>query len=289
VSNIGSEHLIGLSGTAADSGLAVGQFEILASLILLVLGWVFVPFYIRSGVFTMPEFLERRYSRAARRYLSLISIVGYVLTKISVTVYAGGIVFQALMGIDFWTGALIVVVFTGAYTAFGGLRAVVYTDLAQMFVLLGGSLTVVGLGLARIGGWDALATAVPDGFTSLWQSIDHPSFPWTGILLGAPILGVWYWCTDQFIVQRTLAARDDDHARRGTILGAYLKLLPLFIFVLPGQVAGLTLGARTAPSRRAEGDEQVPAIAHRPRWRRIDAWLSVGVIACVVVVWVAFS
>jgi solute:Na+ symporter, SSS family len=237
VSNIGSEHLIGLSGTAADSGLAVGQFEVMASLILLLLGWVFVPFYIRSGVFTMPEFLERRYSSAARWYLSIISIVGYVLTKISVTLYAGGIVFQTLMGIDFWTGALIVVVFTGVYTVFGGLRAVVYTDLAQMFVLLIGSITVTILGLARLGGWGEMTAAVPDGFMSVWRPMTDESFPWTGILLGAPILAVWYWCTDQFIVQRTLAARDDDHARRGTIFAGYLKLLPLFIFVIPGVIA----------------------------------------------------
>jgi solute:Na+ symporter, SSS family len=258
VSNIGSEHLIGLSGTAADSGVAVGQFEILASLILLLLGWVFVPFYIRSGVFTMPEFLERRYSKAARHYLSVISIIGYVLTKISVTVYAGGIVFQTLMGIDFWTGALLVVLFTGAYTAFGGLRAVVYTDMAQMFVLLAGSITVVVMGLVHLGGWGAMTAVVPEGFMSLWQPADHPSFPWTGIILGAPIIGVWYWCTDQFIVQRTLAARDDDNARRGTILGGYLKLLPLFIFVMPGVIAYALVQQGEIELTRS--DEALPAL-----------------------------
>src|SRR5688500_3805540 len=122
-SNIGSEHLVGLAGTGAASGVAVAQFEILASLILLILGWVFVPFYLSSGVFTMPEFLERRYSTGARWYLAIISIIAYVLTKISVTIAAGGIVFTALMGIDFWTGAMVVVVATGIYTVLGGLRA----------------------------------------------------------------------------------------------------------------------------------------------------------------------
>jgi solute:Na+ symporter, SSS family len=237
VSNIGSEHLVGLSGTGADSGVAVAQFEVLASLILLLLGWVFVPFYVKSGVFTMPEFLEKRYSPGARRYLSYISIVGYVLTKITVSLYAGGIVFETLMGVSFWTGALITVVFTGVYTVVGGLRAVVYTDMLQMFVLIAGSVLVTVLGLIELGGWGTLTRTVPDGFMSVWQPMSDPEFPWTGILLGAPIIGIWYWCTDQYIVQRTLAARNIDNARRGTILGGYLKLLPLFIFVIPGVIA----------------------------------------------------
>jgi SSS family solute:Na+ symporter len=213
-SNIGSEHLVGLAGTGAASGVAVGQFEILASLILLVLGWVFVPFYLRSGVFTMPEFLERRYSPAARWYLAVISIVGYVLTKISVTIAA-----------------------TGIYTVLGGLRAVLYTDLLQMFVLVGGAVAVTFIGLGELGGWGAMVEEAGPGFMSVWKPLSDPDFPWTGILLGAPILGVWYWCTDQFIVQRVLSAVDEDNARRGTIFGGLLKLLPLFIFVVPGVVA----------------------------------------------------
>jgi SSS family solute:Na+ symporter len=236
-SNIGSEHLVGLAGTGAASGVAVGQFEILASLILLLLGWVFVPFYLSSGVFTMPEFLERRYSEGARWYLAVISIVGYVLTKISVTIAAGGIVFEAIMGINFWTGALIVVVITGIYTIFGGLRVVLYTDLLQMFVLIGGAVAVTFLGLNALGGWGAMTDTVGPAFLTLWKPMADPDFPWTGILFGAPILGVWYWCTDQFIVQRVLAAKDQDQARRGTLFGGYLKLLPLFIFVIPGVIA----------------------------------------------------
>ncbi len=236
-SNIGSEHLVGLAGTGAASGVAVAQFEILASLILLLLGWLFVPFYLASGVYTMPEFLERRYSEGARWYLAVISIIGYVLTKISVTIAAGGIVFEALMGIDFWTGALVVVVITGVYTIFGGLRAVLYTDLLQMFVLIGGAVTVMILGLHALGGWGAMTEAVPASFLTLWKPLSDPDFPWTGILFGAPILGVWYWCTDQFIVQRVLAAHDENHARRGTVFAGYLKLLPLFIFVIPGVIA----------------------------------------------------
>jgi len=236
-SNIGSEHLVGLAGTGYDSGVAVGQFEVLASLILLILGWLFVPFYLRSGVFTMPEFLERRYSSGARWYLAVVSIIGYVLTKISVTLYAGGIVFEVLVGGRFWTGALIIVLATGVYTILGGLRAVLYTEMLQMFMLVGGAVLVTVLGLGELGGWGVMRASVESSFFDMWLPASHPSFPWTGILFGAPILGVWYWCTDQFIVQRVLSANGIDPARRGTIFGGYLKLLPLFIFVVPGIVA----------------------------------------------------
>jgi SSS family solute:Na+ symporter len=195
-----------------------------------------VPFYVKSGVFTMPEFLERRYSSGARWYLATISIIAYVLTKISVTIFAGGVVFTAI-GVPFWWGALIVVGVTGAYTILGGLRAVLYTDLVQVFVLIGGSLAVTFIGINQLGGWGELQAAAGPGFFDMWKPLSHPDFPWTGIIFGAPILGVWYWCTDQFIVQRTLSAKNIDHARRGTIFAGWLKLLPLFIFVIPGVVA----------------------------------------------------
>jgi SSS family solute:Na+ symporter len=236
-SNIGSEHLIGLAGAGASSGLVMGQFELQASFILLILGWIFVPFYFRSGVFTMPEFLERRFSPATRWYLALISIVAYVLTKISVTIYAGGVVFESLMGVSFWTGALIIVAITGAYTVFGGLRAVVYTDMVQAFVLIAGAVAVTVAGLVQLGGWDAMAEIAGPERLDLWKPASDPDFPWTGIVFGAPIGAIWYWCSDQFIVQRTLSARGIVQARQGTIFAAYLKQLPLFIFVLPGVIA----------------------------------------------------
>ena len=223
-SNIGSEHLVGLAGSGAVSGMAPGQFEVLASLILLLLGWVFVPFYIKSGVFTMPEFLERRYSAGARWYLATVSILAYVLTKISVTIFAGAVVFRAV-GVPFWTGALVVVAVTGAYTIFGGLRAVLLTDLLQTFVLIGGALAVTLIGLSAVGGWSGLTTTLEPEFFDMWKPASDPDFPWTGILFGAPILGIWYWCTDQFIVQRTLSAKSIDDARRGTIFAGFLKLL----------------------------------------------------------------
>jgi SSS family solute:Na+ symporter len=236
-SNIGSEHLVGLAGSGAASGVAVAQFEILASLALLLLGWLFAPFYLSSRVFTMPEFMERRFSRGPRTYLAAVSVLAYVLTKISVTIAAGGIVFETLLGIGFWTGAVVTVLVTGLYTLWGGLRAVLYTDMTQMVIIIAGSLVLVLIGLDRIGGWGELQAAVAPGFMSVWKPSSHPDYPWTGILLGAPILAIWYWCTDQFIVQRVLAARSVSEARKGVLLAGYLKQLPLLIFVVPGLIA----------------------------------------------------
>lgn len=245
-SNIGSEHLVGLAGSGARGDMVAGQFEVLASLILILLGWLFVPFYIKSGVFTMPEFLEKRYSSSARNYLSIVSIIAYVLTKISLTIFAGALVFE-VMGVPFWTGAVIVVVATGVYTIFGGLRAVIYTDMMQMFVLVGGSIAITFFGLKALGGWDGMTQVIQESsaaagiessrFFNLWRPASDPNFPWTGIIFGAPILGVWYWCTDQFIVQRVLSAKDISNARKGTLFGGFLKLLPLFIFIIPGVIA----------------------------------------------------
>lgn len=249
-SNIGSEHLVGLAGAGAESGMAMAHWEMQGWLIL-VLGWVFVPFYSRSKVFTMPEFLERRYNSASRNFLSIISLVSYVLTKVAVTVYAGGIVFKEVFGIDtwmgidfFWIGAIGLVLFTGLYTVLGGMRAVLYTSVLQMPVLLLGSIVILVVGLKELGGWSELmeiagATTTPQGdsMTSLIRSHQDADFPWTGVLLGSAIIGFWYWCTDQYIVQRVLSGRDQKQARRGTIFGAYLKLLPVFIFLIPGMIA----------------------------------------------------
>lgn len=258
-SNIGSEHLIGLAGAGASGDFAAGQFEILAAFMLLLLGWVFVPFYLKSGVFTMPEFLEKRYDKWSRGYLSWVSIIAYILTKISVTIAAGGIVFTSLLGISFWTGAIIIVVATGIYTVFGGLKAVVYTDLMQMFVLVGGSIALCYYGFQALdGGWTELNQRVDNSYFNLWRPFKDPDFPWTGIIFGAPILGVWYWCTDQFIVQRVLAAKNLSHARKGTIFAGYLKMLPLFIFMVPGVLAyALSTGPDPALSFPVEDGKPV--------------------------------
>jgi len=235
-SNIGSEHIVGLAGTGYESGVTLGLYE-LHSWLALLLGWVFIPFYMRSRVFTMPEFLEKRYGPSARTFLSWVMLVGYVLTKVSVTVYAGAVVFQVLMGIEFWTGALIIVLLTGIYTVLGGLRAVLYTEAVQMVVLVVGSTILTLAALSKIGGWGAMVDLVGPDHLTLFLPADHPDFPWPGMVLAPPIVGLWYWCTDQYIVQRVLAGRDETQARRGTIWAAYLKLLPFFIFLLPGVMA----------------------------------------------------
>jgi SSS family solute:Na+ symporter len=253
-SNIGSEHLVGLAGSGAESGMAMAHWEMHGWMILL-LGWLFVPFYARSKVFTMPEFLERRYNPQARSFLSIISLVSYVLTKVAVTVYAGGVVFKDVFDIEyitafgynidfFWISAIGLVVLTGLYTTFGGMKAVLYTSVLQTPILLIGSVAVLILGLHKIGGWGEMmeiaranVTAHGDPMTSLIRSPKDPDFPWTGVILGSAIIGFWYWCTDQFIVQRVLSGRDMKQARRGTIFGAYLKLTPVFIFLIPGMIA----------------------------------------------------
>jgi solute:Na+ symporter, SSS family len=235
--NISSEHFLGLAGTGSKSGLAVGQFEWLAILILMLLGWVFTPFYLRSGVFTMPEFLERRFGPASRYYLSLVSIVAYVLTKISISLYAGGILLNAVVGWDIYASAIVIVIATGAYTIAGGLAAVIYTDLVQMFILIIGSVSLTLIGLHQAGGWEQVVATTPSEFWSMFKPMNDPDFPWTGIVFGAPILGIWYWCTDQYIVQRVLSARNLDQARSGTVFAGFLKILPVFILVLPGVIA----------------------------------------------------
>src|SRR6476646_9101384 len=273
-SNIGSEHLVGLAGTGAASGLAVGHFEWLASFILLLLGWLFVPFYLRSAVYTMPEFLERRYNPGARSYFTWVSIVGYVLTKISVTLFAGGIVMRAVTGLDFWTSAAILIVITGLYTIFGGLRAVIYTEVMQAVVLIVGSITLMFIGLHAVGGWSGLRASVPPDFFSMWKPSNHKDFPWTGVVFGAPILGIWYWCTDQHIVQRVLAAQNITQARTGTIFAGYLKILPVFIFVLPGVVA-----AALFADIQANPDSAYPTLVTRLLPNGIKGLVLAGMLA----------
>jgi SSS family solute:Na+ symporter len=267
-SNIGSEHLVGLAGSGATSGVALAHYE-LHAWCLLVLGWVLVPFYIRSRVFTMPEFLERRFSPAARWVLSIISLVAYVLTKIAVGIFAGGIVFGTLLPEvsltiggttlnSFWLGSVLVIGLTGLYTVLGGMRAVAYTEAVQTVVLVLGSLLLTVFGLAKLGGWAGLRAALDPDMFNLWKPLIpagvegtwapvmdagrmawyfNTNYPWLGMLFCAPIIGLWYWCTDQYIVQRALSAPNEREARRGTIFAAFLKLLPVFIFIIPGMIA----------------------------------------------------
>jgi len=262
-SNIGSEHLVGLAGSGATDGVAMAHYE-LHAWCLLVLGWVMVPFYLRSKVFTMPEFLEKRFSPSARTVLSLISLVAYVLTKIAVGIFAGGIVFSVLLpdinllGLDsFWIGSILVIVLTGLYTILGGLKAVAYTETLQTIILIFGSILVTIFGLKALGGWSELRAIcgsdmfnlwkplVPEGIEGTWAPVReagrmawyfNDNYPWLGMLFCAPIIGLWYWCTDQYIVQRVLGASSETQARRGSIWAAFLKLLPVFIFIIPGMI-----------------------------------------------------
>jgi len=248
-SNIGSEHLVGLAGAGFVSGMAMAHWEIQAWLIL-VLGWVFVPFYDRIRIFTMPEFLERRFSAGSRSILSIISLVSYVLTKVAVTVYSGGVVFSTVFGIDkvpanvpmiggmdmFWVSAIGLVVITGIYTVLGGMKAVMYTSVLQTPVLLIGSVVILVMGLISAGGWGNVVKACGDNIHLIRSNAD-PEFPWLGVLFGSAIIGFWYWCTDQYIVQRVLSGKNQKEARRGSILAAYFKLLPVFIFLIPGMIA----------------------------------------------------
>ncbi len=251
-SNIGSEHLIGLAGAGASSGMAMAHWEIQGWMIL-ILGWVFVPFYTRSMVLTMPEFLERRYNTQSRTLLSFISLISYVMTKLAVTVNAGGLVFQQVFGIKelwgidfFWISAIGLVLITAVYTIVGGMKSVLNTSVLQTPILLLGSLIILVLGLKELGGWDEMmrlcdVTPSYEGATGtmihLMRDNSDPQYPWLGALIGSAIIGFWYWCTDQFIVQRVLSGKNETEARRGTIFGAYLKLLPVFLFLIPGMIA----------------------------------------------------
>ncbi|MBN1972471.1 MAG: sodium:solute symporter [Sedimentisphaerales bacterium] len=266
-SNIGSEHLVGLAGSGTTDGVAMAHYE-LHAWCLLILGWVMVPFYMRSKVFTMPEFLERRFSASSRLVLSVISLVAYVVTKIAVGIFAGGVVFSVLLpeiNIDigfmvldsFWIGSILVIVLTGIYTVLGGFRAVAYTEAIQTVILVFGSILLTIYGLKELGGWGQLREIcgsemfnlwkplVPDGIESTWAPVKEPgrmawyfndNYPWLGMLFCAPVIGLWYWCTDQYIVQRALGAPNEREARRGSICASFFKLLPVFIFIIPGMI-----------------------------------------------------
>src|SRR5579863_10171650 len=251
-SNIGSEHLVGLAGAGFATGMAMAHWEMQAWLIL-VLGWVFVPLYDRMKVFTMPEFLELRFSRGSRNVLSLLTIASLVLTKIAVTIYAGDVVVRTLLGIDtvnvlglqmdiFWVIALGLAFTTGLYTVLGGLRVIMYTAVLQAPVLILGSVCILYAGLNALGhgsliaGWRATVAAAGANI-QLIRPIGDPEWSWAAVLPGSAIIGFWYWCTDQYIVQRVLAGRDQQQSRRGAILAAFLKLTPVFIFLVPGIIA----------------------------------------------------
>lgn len=279
-SNIGSEHVVGLAGSGTKDGVAMAHYE-LHAWCLLVLAWVFVPFYARSMVFTMPEFLEKRFSTGSRYVLSIVSLITFVVSKIAVGIFAGGVVFSTLMPdvqlnvggyvIDsFWIGSVLVIVLTGLYTVLGGMRAVAYNDAVQTIILICGSATLTIYGLFILGdhsltqGWANLREACGSDMFNLWKPLVpsgaeitwdpsllkldaggkfvsgawyyNNNFPWLGMAICAPVIGLWYWCTDQYIVQRALGAPNERGARRGSIFAAFLKLFPVYLFIIPGLI-----------------------------------------------------
>ena len=223
-SNIGSEHVVGLAGTGASDRMPLLIYELHAWLVVM-LGWVFLPFYARSGVFTMPEFLEKRFSAKSRWILSIFSIAAYVLTKISVTIYAGGVVVSSLLGINFWVGALSTLILTGIYTILGGMRAVVYTEAIQAVILVLGAGTLTIIGLNHVGGFGELKAALDPGYFNMWRPPSDPEFPWPSLFITSTIVGIWYWCTDQYIVQRTLTAKKLKRGQKRHYLGGISKIV----------------------------------------------------------------
>jgi len=292
-SNIGSEHIVGLAGSGAKDGVAMAHYE-LHAWCLLVLAWVFVPFYARSLVFTMPEFLERRFSTSSRYVLSIVSLVTFVVSKIAVGIFAGGVVFSTLLpemqlhfgGItinSFWIGSVAVIILTGLYTTLGGMRAVAYNDAVQVLVLICGSATLTFYGLYKLGGWHELRVLCGSDMFNLWKPMTPPGvestwapvleraadgqvvkqawyfnshYPWLGMLICAPVIGLWYWCTDQYIVQRALSAPNEKVARRGSIFAAFLKLFPPYLFIIPGMICFALVKSGKVPELSANFDAQ---------------------------------
>ncbi len=251
--NISSEHFIGLAGAGAARGLAVGQFELMAIFILILLGWIIAPIYIKAGVVTTPEFLEKRFDPSLRKPFAIISIVIYIFTKISVTLFAGGILFYQMFGLNIYTSAIMIILFTGLYSVLGGATAVMKTHVFQAVVLIVGALLLTIFGLKAVGGFSGLESKLPADFFNMFKSIKDPDYPWTGVIFGAPILAFWYWITDEYFIQKILSAKSINDARRGSLFAALLKVLPIFILVLPGLIA-----AGLFPN--VKGDEAYPAL-----------------------------
>lgn len=236
-SNIGAEHFIGLAGSGAAGGLAVGAYELSAVFCIIILAWVFLPYYLQSKVFTMPEYLSRRFNPQCRSFLTGISLFAYIFTKISVSLFAGSLLIKVVLGWDPLVSAIVLVFATGIYTIAGGLAAVIYVDMIQAFILISGACVLTLMGLHQVGGFEGLRAALPPEFFHMIKPASDPVYPWTGTTFGVVILGIWYWCTDQVIVQRTLGAKNLTHSRGATHFAALLKLLPLFILVMPGLIA----------------------------------------------------
>lgn len=246
--NISSEHFIGLAGAGSMRGLAVGQFELMAIFTLLFLGWFLVPIYFKAGIVTVPEFLEKVFDRRIRKFFAIFSIVIYIFTKVLVSLFAAGLLFYDLFGLNIYASSILIVLITGLYSVIGGSTAVIRTQYFQGIILIIGAFIISAAGFIAVGGFNGIYTKVPQEFFNMFKSINDPDYPWTGIIFGAPIIAFWYWCTDQYIVQRLLSAKSIDHARKGSLLAASLKILPIFILVFPGIFASILF-----PESRGDG------------------------------------
>ncbi|XP_052449091.1 sodium/myo-inositol cotransporter-like [Carassius gibelio] len=264
VSNIGSEHFIGLAGSGAASGFAVGAWEFNAILLLQLLGWVFIPVYIHSGVYTMPEYLSKRFGgKRLKVFFAFLTLLLYIFTKLSVDLYSGALFIQESLGWNLYISIILLITITALLTVTGGLAAVIYTDTLQAFLMISGALCLMAISLVKVGGLEGLRTKYMNAFPNitaieLEKNITysnschvHPKqdsfkilrgpldkdLPWPAFLLGQTPASIWYWCADQVIVQRVLAARNIAHAKGSTLMAGFLKVLPMFIIVIPGMIS----------------------------------------------------
>lgn len=253
--NISTTHLVSLAQEGYVNGLAYGNFEWMAAFLLIVLSLFFAPFYIKSRVATLPDFLEKRYSPACRNWLAGLSIVSAVFIHIGFSLYTGAVVLRGLFGIDINVSIAVTAALTGLYTIVGGLLAVVLTESVQTLILIGGAACVLAIGFVSAGGWAGLASSVePVKLTILRTAEETPSLPWYAVFLGYPIIGLWYWCADQTIVQRVLGAKDENHARIGPLFTGFIKILPVFLFVLPGVIAAALIRQGKLPAVESSAD-----------------------------------
>ncbi|XP_005398691.1 PREDICTED: sodium/glucose cotransporter 4 isoform X2 [Chinchilla lanigera] len=254
-SNVGSGLFIGLAGTGAAGGLAVGGFEWNATFLLVALGWIFVPVYIAAGVVTMPQYLRKRFGgQRIQVYMSVLSLILYIFTKISTDIFSGALFIQMALGWNLYLSTVILLVVTAVYTITGGLMAVIYTDALQTVIMVGGALVLMFLGFQKVGWYPGLQQLYrqalpnvtvpnttchlprPDAFHMLRDPVSG-DIPWPGLIFGLTVLATWCWCTDQVIVQRSLSAKSLSHAKGGSVLGGYLKILPMFFIVMPGMIS----------------------------------------------------
>jgi len=240
--NISTVHLVSLAQSGFDTGLLTGNFEWMAAFTLILLALFFVPFYIKSGVSTLPDFLEKRYDQSSRDWLAVISIFSAIIIHIAFSMLAGGIVLKTLFGLNMYLSVVVICLITAIYTIVGGLKAVVVTESIQTVVLLCGAFIISYFAFHKMGGWEPMTSVLRHKGEMGKLSMLHPhgdrnGMPWYAVFLGYPILGIWYWCADQTIVQRVLGAKDENHARVGPLFCGFIKILPVFIFVLPGLFA----------------------------------------------------